>query len=247
MNISGWTLAFQAINFLLLVWLLQRFLYKPVLAALDRRRAETDRVTREAAETKQAAEAMRADVQRQRDGLTAERAQVLETAMADAERERQKELAEGRAEAAALLEQGQAKVEHEEKEARARIQSEATAVAVDLARRLLTSVPAGAVSVSLLDAVLSELEAMPAPDRDRLTGARKAHAEISIVVPENLPPAELDTARGRLVRAVGGDPVVDVRVEPELIAGVELRFPYAILRRNWRDGLHAAQERLAAA
>jgi len=33
MRIDGWTLALQAINFAILVWLLQRFLYKPVLRA----------------------------------------------------------------------------------------------------------------------------------------------------------------------------------------------------------------------
>ena len=32
------TLALEAVNFLILVWLLQRFLYRPVLAAIDRRR-----------------------------------------------------------------------------------------------------------------------------------------------------------------------------------------------------------------
>ena len=37
MLIDWFTVAAQAVNFLLLVWLLKRFLHKPVLAAIDER------------------------------------------------------------------------------------------------------------------------------------------------------------------------------------------------------------------
>ena len=37
MLIDWFTVAAQAVNFLILVWLLKRFLYKPVLAAIDER------------------------------------------------------------------------------------------------------------------------------------------------------------------------------------------------------------------
>lgn len=246
MHISGWTVAFQAINFLVLAWLLQRFLYKPVLAALDRRRAETERITKEATDAKQAAEALRKDLERQRDGLSSERARVVEAALADAEKERQRVLAEAGVETARLLEQARAKVEREEGAARMRIEGEATSVAVELAKRFLTAVPPRAVSTALLDGVLTELEAMPAAERERLTGAQAARAEISIVLPDLPTPSDLDLAQRRLATALGGSPVVNVRVDPALVAGVEVRFPYAILRRNWRDGLQAAQVRLAA-
>ena len=40
MRFDWWTLALQTVNFAVLVWLLHRFLYKPVLRAIDARRAE---------------------------------------------------------------------------------------------------------------------------------------------------------------------------------------------------------------
>jgi len=39
MNIDWLTVAAQVVNFLILVYLLKRFLYKPVIAAMDRREA----------------------------------------------------------------------------------------------------------------------------------------------------------------------------------------------------------------
>jgi F-type H+-transporting ATPase subunit b len=39
-SVDGWKLAFQVINFLILLYLLNRFLFKPVLARLDERSAK---------------------------------------------------------------------------------------------------------------------------------------------------------------------------------------------------------------
>jgi F-type H+-transporting ATPase subunit b len=246
MHLSGWTLAFQAINFLVLAWMLQRFLYKPVLAALDRRRAETERVIKEANDSKEAANTLRRDLEHQRDGLAAERARIVEAALADGEKERQRVLAEAGVEKDHLLAQAQESLQRAEGAARARIESEAAGVAVELARRLLSVVPPRAVSTALLEDVLAELDAMTAAERERLTGARAGRAEVTIVLPEALTPSDLEVAQRRLASALGGSPVVSVRVDPALVAGVEVRFPYAILHRNWRDGLQAAQVRLAA-
>ena len=80
MHAGGWTIAFQAVNFLVLVWLLQRFLYQPILAVIDRRKAESDRVLRDAAEAKQAADALRQELDRERTGLGEERARASEAA-----------------------------------------------------------------------------------------------------------------------------------------------------------------------
>ena len=43
MHVDWSTLALQTVNFAILVWLLHRFLYRPVLRLLDARRAEIDK------------------------------------------------------------------------------------------------------------------------------------------------------------------------------------------------------------
>jgi F-type H+-transporting ATPase subunit b len=40
MALDGWTIALQTVNFAILVWLLHRFLYRPVLRVIDARKAE---------------------------------------------------------------------------------------------------------------------------------------------------------------------------------------------------------------
>ena len=41
MEFDWTTFALEALNFLVLVWLLKRFFYRPVLAVIEARRAET--------------------------------------------------------------------------------------------------------------------------------------------------------------------------------------------------------------
>ena len=60
MPIDWFTVVAQAINFLILVWLLKRFLYKPILHAIDEREKGI------AAQLAQA-EAKKAEAQKERD------------------------------------------------------------------------------------------------------------------------------------------------------------------------------------
>ena len=48
MEFDWTTFALEVVNFLVLVWLLKRFLYRPVLACSTRRRAEVERHMAEA-------------------------------------------------------------------------------------------------------------------------------------------------------------------------------------------------------
>ena len=56
MQIDWWTLGLQAVNFLVLVWLLQRFLYKPVMRLIERRRQNVEKAFAEAEDARRKAE-----------------------------------------------------------------------------------------------------------------------------------------------------------------------------------------------
>lgn len=96
MLIDWFTVAAQLVNFLILIWLLRRFLYRPVLKALD------DRERAIATEREQAAAAEREAVQRRSDWelknaeFDHQRAQLLREAEAEAQRTRNMLLEESR-------------------------------------------------------------------------------------------------------------------------------------------------------
>ncbi|MEQ8493043.1 MAG: F0F1 ATP synthase subunit B, partial [Gammaproteobacteria bacterium] len=78
MLIDWFTVAAQAINFLVLVWLLKRYLYRPILAAVDAREARVmARLTEAQLREREAADAAEA-LAREREALEAARAERLE-------------------------------------------------------------------------------------------------------------------------------------------------------------------------
>ena len=102
MLIDWFTVGAQALNFIILVWLLKRFLYKPILNAID---AREKRIAAELAD----ADAKKAEAQKQRDEFLhkneqfdQQRAVLLSKATAEANAERQRLLDDARKAADAL-------------------------------------------------------------------------------------------------------------------------------------------------
>jgi len=102
MLIDWFTVAAQAVNFLLLVWLLKRFLYKPVLAALDAREKGIAQQLQDAAAKKAEAATEQADFQNKNKEFEEKRAALLLGATQAAESERKKLLETVRSDAEAL-------------------------------------------------------------------------------------------------------------------------------------------------
>ena len=99
MPIDWFTVVAQAINFLILVWLLKRFLYKPILHAIDEREKGIATQLAEAEAKKAEAQKERDDFQHKNEAFDQERAALLKKATDEANAERQRLLDEARKDA----------------------------------------------------------------------------------------------------------------------------------------------------
>lgn len=124
MSIDWITVAAQIVNFLLLIWLLKRFLYRPILDGIDAREAEIAARMGEAATVRQQAEAREAEYEARIAQLSSSRAELLEEARRAAEAERD-----------ALLSKARARLEEEQAERAAHRAEEAARHRADLQRR----------------------------------------------------------------------------------------------------------------
>src|SRR3990167_11353393 len=77
MQIDWLTVAAQVVNFLVLVWLLQRYLYRPIVKAMDDREQRIAARRREATEQKANAEQEAKEYRSQRDALERDRGTIL--------------------------------------------------------------------------------------------------------------------------------------------------------------------------
>src|SRR5471030_2866636 len=94
MLIDWFTVGAQALNFIILVWLLKRFLYKPILNAIDARENRIAAELANAATTRTAAETERVEFQRKSTALDEQRSALLGKAVDEAKAERERLLAQ---------------------------------------------------------------------------------------------------------------------------------------------------------
>jgi F-type H+-transporting ATPase subunit b len=237
MHIDFWTLALQTLNVLVLVWLLQHFLYRPVRAAIAARQAAADSLLADAAATRDKAQAETAALASARDGLTAEGARIVAEARAAAEAEHAGMLHQA-TEAAARLQAEAAQANARDREVmRTALEREAGELAITIAERLLQYVPPQALTRAFMQQLAETIATDP------------AHAALAVEPVELRSATPLDAAaqaecREVLARAVGAPPTLVFQTDPGLIAGIELISPHVSIRHSWRADLERIDSNL---
>jgi F-type H+-transporting ATPase subunit b len=243
MNFSWWTFALQAVNFLILIWLLQRFLFKPVSAIVARRKEDIARGLSEAAAEKQSAMQIKQELQTQKAALEGERQKVIYEHRAQFGIERKKILEEARAEADEILEQARKRMAEERGAAIEELFARAIGVASSLAERLLCELALPSMEHPFLERVTDYLDRLPAQERASLVSPLGANALI-VTTAHQLDALEEAQWREQLSKRIGASPTITFRADRALIAGTEISFPHAILRFSWRESLNAAAKEI---
>jgi len=239
MRIDWWTLALQTINVLVLVWLLRRFLFHPVKALIEARHAAAARLLDDAEAARRQARSEAEALEARRRDFAAEGDAIIAAAHAAAAEERATLLDQARQEAARLEAEARAILLREREVQRRELEAHAGELAITMAKRLLGLLPADLATAALLEAVARELTDMPLQTRRDLM----AGGPVTIATAAPLSGAEKEAWQTRLAAILGTLPQISFEHDPALIAGVELRGPHTLLRRNWRCDL----ERLARA
>ncbi len=239
MNFSWWTFALQAANFLILVWLLRRFLFKPVSAIVARRKAEIARGMAEVSAEKQTALNLQRDLQAQRAGIEAERQKAAEEQRAQLAAERKKMIDEARAEAEKIHHQAATQLSEERAAATQELFAGTIALAVKLAERLLRELAPPSIEHAFLTRVLEYLDRLSEQERTALVSDLGAKSLV-VTTAHPLDAREEAQWREQLGKRLGASARIEFSTDPALIAGAEIAFPNAILRFNWRDALAAA-------
>lgn len=239
MNFSWWTFTLQAANFLILVWLLQRFLFKPVRAIVARRKEEISRALREASSEKESAERLRQEIEAQRSRIGAERQKMIDEERRQLSAESQKLLEEARGEAEKIRLQALKRLDEERTAASNELFERTIALATNLAERLLRELAVPSMEHPFLGRVINYLDQLSAEERGKLTPQTSAEA-LLVTTAHPLSVQEQTEWRAQLAKRLDTDSSIKFSTDPTLIAGTVITFPHALLRFNWRDSLSMA-------
>jgi len=229
------TFALQIVNFAILVWLLHRYLYRPVLTLVDARRAEVD--AQYAAAQAAEAEAKRhlAIIQSEQAGIAAERSAMQLQAAAEADAAAAARRAQSERDATALLDGARKTLAAERDQAVAETRRDGLDLGAEIAGRLLAELPMRLRAEAWLARIEESLAALPDAEREALTRQLADGSRLSVVTASDLPPEAVSAWRSALERVLGEHVSIDFSVDPGLVAGTDLHFPTAILRFSWQS------------
>ncbi|KGD28815.1 ATP synthase delta (OSCP) subunit [Burkholderia pseudomallei] len=241
MRIDWSTLALQTVNVVVLVWLLSRFLFRPVSDIIAKRQAAARKLIDDASRERDAAHAERERARAERASLAAARDDALKDALAQAAAERERLIdavfaSVGRActIAQALRDAARAQADADAVQRAKALDARATRLAIDIAAKLLARLPDSARVAGFVDGVAASLARLPADVRASLADE---DAQVRLVAPRALTPQEAAACRAAFAASVGRPLEPDVRVDPALIAGLELESKYANVRNSLRQDL----------
>jgi F-type H+-transporting ATPase subunit b len=243
MNFSWWTFALQAANFLILVWLLQRFLFKPVKAIVARRKEEISRALTEVSAQKDGVDRLRQEIEAQRSQIDAEREKTVEEARAQLAAEREKLIEQARSEAQKISDQALKRLAEERSAATKELFEQAVTLATNLAERLLREVALGSMEQPFLERVIDYLDQLPAGQRAKLF-PKVGEDSLLVTTAHPLGTEQQSQLREQLSKRLGAELNIKFNTDPALIAGAVITFPHGILRFNWHDTLTAAMKEL---
>jgi len=161
MQIDWLTVIAQTINFLILVWLLKRFLYKPVIGAMTEREALITARLQEAAERERAADESKTDYQHKLDTWDAERGRLLGEAAAAAAAERKTIGEQARNEVAEQRRLWQRQVTDEKDSFLRDMKRQTAETIVAISRRSLRDLADVELEERIIDSFLGKLAALP--------------------------------------------------------------------------------------
>lgn len=245
MQLDWWTLALQAVNFLVLVWLLRRFLYRPVQQVIARRQALSEQAMDEARRKAEEADAARQRLEASRAALEAEKRGIVEQVHKDMQAERQSLLDAARSEADHLLQDAKAAAEKDHARTLAGLRDDIADLAAGIASQVLTSTGAERLGPGTLAAARAHFEDMPDSQLEELRRDLETRTEgLELVTAEALDEADQIAWRDGLRGWLRSDCPVTFATDPGILGGIELRFPHAILDFSWAGRIRDTTEQM---
>ncbi len=220
----GWlTVAAQIVNFLVLVWLLQRFLYRPITDAMARREERIESRLSEAKNARAKVEVEAEHLREKQEKLEASRQKMLRDARMEANDLRKEMENDLREEMEARRKTWEDHLEEERHDFAARLRQRAGHQVVDIVGRILKDYTGSDLAGQLAGTFVDRLANLDAEARDKLKAAA-GRADGPLRVDSSIPLKS--GARSQITRAIHAHIASDIEVDygevDDLLLGLRL-------------------------
>ena len=223
MLIDWFTVGAQVVNFVILVWLMKHFLYKPILNAIDAREKRIASELADANAKRTEAEKERADFENKNKAFDDQRSALLSKATGDAKAEGAQLLDNARKDADRLRDTQAAALQNDHARMGGQIARMATEEVFGIARKALADLATVSLEERIGEVFTRRLHEMSGKDKDLLAAALKASSEPAVVRSAFAMPTDQQSAIQNALNETFSA-VVRIRFETtkEAICGIEL-------------------------
>jgi F-type H+-transporting ATPase subunit b len=226
MIIDWYTIIFQIINFMILVFLLRLFLYKPIIKAMDEREQKIIEREEEAGRTKNEAEETALAYNRKSEELERQEAEILEKARSAAEEEKQQLMNKARQEVDETKQRWAEAFKKEKDTFIAELRRRIGQQACMVARRCLEDLADSRLEELTWNLFREKIEKLPEEEITKLIKALdKGDGKMilkSAFDPPDKTADQLQQAIKKILPSSGDNIKLSVKKEPALICGLEL-------------------------
>lgn len=223
MLIDWFTVIAQIVNFLILVWLLKRFLYKPILNAIDTREKKIAKELADADLKKTEAGKERDEFQRKNEEFDQQRAALMDKVTQEAQAERQRLLDEAREAADTLSAKRHEALLSDAHNLNQELSQRTRQEVFAIARKALTDLAASSLEERMAGVFIRRLHELDEQAKKNLGEAFKsASAPALLRSAFDLPEAQRTAIQNALNETFSAPIPLRFETAPELISGIEL-------------------------
>jgi F-type H+-transporting ATPase subunit b len=217
------TIGAQALNFLILVWLMKRFLYKPILNAIDEREQRIARELAEADKKKADAEKEREQFQKKNGEFDREREAFLNQAKGEAKAERGRLLDEARKAADALRAKRQDALKREQQSLNDEITRRTREEVFAIAGKTLADLAGTSLEERMSEVLMRRLRELDGDAKEGLAKALKTSTDPVLVRSAfELPSEQRAAIQHALSETFSAEIQFRFETAPDVISGIEL-------------------------
>jgi len=241
LNINLSTLLLQVANFLIMAYILARFLFKPLKEMLDKRASRVTRAVDEGEKATREAKALRLEYEKKRGNVDAEIAALKNEARIVVDETRQQMLQEAHQEIEAMRARASEEIEQQRADALRLHRSKIGELVATLTRRMMEDILNPQLHQAYLDAFLDQLRSMQLDGRISISGEETVSAELITATPLT----QEDKERiGTTLETVVTQPIDLVcRVDAGLIAGAMVRLGDTLIDGSLQGQLQQLRSR----
>ncbi|CAN5497039.1 ATP synthase subunit B [soil metagenome] len=222
MLIDWFTVGAQLLNFLILVWLMKRFLYKPILRAIDEREKRIAGELADAAAKKAEAQKSREEFEHKNEEFDHQRAALLSKATDEANVERERLLKEARLAVDALTAKRQDALRVQSRNLSEAISRRTQQEVFAIARKALTDLASTSLEERVAEVFIRRIGEMKSDVKSKLGDALKASSGPALVRSAfELPAPQRTAIQNALNQTFSAEIGLRFETDPNLVSGIE--------------------------